>query len=548
MNNQYLSKTLAVAVAMACAGNVSAISLSTFDEADTANQLTLRISGSSAHDKGLLQLLRLTPAGGAEICALNTLDVYTSGSSDTQPGNDTIYFCTAGANSGFTAGTKRLAILKRSGGGSGTGVGGLIKAGTVALDDGTSINSNFLNPTNATVVAWAGVAQAASGNFSGFTMHKGITNTLTVASATGADVGISDEEPNIFKKIFNPDLKNSEMAALTVKGISSVIFGVPVTRGIYERLQAVEFATTNVCNPNNASYGNITNAASNANLDACMPSLSRAQLQGLYTGNIGDWSQLTSSHTDGLNVATATTPDYSTALVDTQIYLERRVSSSGTQKGFEIYFNGEGCLDGAQSFLTTSATVVQNSSGSTIPANMKNHDVAGRGALGILSSEVVVDVTGVTDSATGAGKWRFIKVNGAAPTVLNAVKGSYDLFYESTLQYRNATVNTLAALSVAKKAVADAIGAKLGLPNVVNDLNVAFTQTYGRGGLLGNAVDNAADAPVAPYVAISAASVAPVLAHDVYAKPIALSTRGASGAVNACLAPVTVLDSQASSQ
>ena len=546
MNNQFVSKTLAVAVAMACAGNVSALTLASFNEADTANQLTLRISGSSAHDKGLMQLLRLTPAGGAEICALNTLDVYTSGTSDTAPGNDTIYFCTAGADAGFAAGAKRLAIIKRSGGGSGTGVGGLIKAGSVTLDDGTSINSNYLNPANATVVAAAGAAIAASGNFSGFTMHKSIASSLTVASATGADVGISDEEPTVFQKIFNPDLKSSEMAALTVKGISSVIFGVPVTRGIYERLQAVEFATTNVCNPNNASYGNITNAASNANSEACMPSLSRAQLQGLYTGNIADWAQLTSNHTDLLNVATATTPDYTAGLVDTQIYLERRVASSGTQKGFEIYFTGENCLNGAQSFLASGANVVLNSSGSTIPTNLKNHDIAGRGGIGILSSELVVDTTGVLDSSTGAGKWRFIKVNGAAPTVLNAVKGSYDLFFESTLQYRNLTVNTLPALSVAKKAVADAIGNKLGLPNVVNDLNVSFTQTYGRGGLLGNAIDNAAEAPLAPYVAISAVSVAPVLAHDVYAKPIALATRGASGAVNACLAPVTVLESQAS--
>lgn len=546
MNNQFVSKTLAVAVAMACAGNVSALSLASFNEADTANQLTLRISGSSAHDKGLMQLMRLTTAGGAEICAANTLDVYTSGTADTTPGNDTIYFCTAGADSGFAAGSKRLAVIKRSGGGSGTGVGGLIKAGTVLLDDASSINSRFLDPTNATVAATVGSSQAVSGNFSAFTMHKSISSALTVASATGADVGISDVEPVNFKKVFNPDLKSSELAALTVKGISSVIFAVPVTRGIYERLQAVEFGTSNVCNPNNASYGNITNASSNANLDACMPSLSRSQIQALYTGNLADWAQLTSSHTDGLNVATATTPDYTAGMVDTQIYLERRVASSGTQKSFDIFFTAEGCLDGAQSFLATGANVVQNSSGSTIPGNLKAHDLAGRGAIGVLSSELVFDPTGVADSTAGAGKWRFIKMNGAAPTVLNAVKGSYDLFFESTLQYRNATVNTLPALSAAKKLVADAIAAKFGLPNVVNDLNVAFTQTYGRGGLLGNAVDNAADVPVAPYVAISAASVAPVLAHDVYAKPVATSTRGASGAINACLSPVTVLDSQAS--
>jgi len=82
-----------------------------FIESDTTNQVTIRMSGATAHDAGLLLLLRNTTPGSV-ICKPNTLDVYISSAK-----NDALYFCTGGINSG--ANNKRIAILKESDGGSG---------------------------------------------------------------------------------------------------------------------------------------------------------------------------------------------------------------------------------------------------------------------------------------------------------------------------------------------------------------------------------------------------------------------------------------------
>ena len=138
-------------------------------------------------------------------------------------------------------------------------------------------------------------------------------------------------------------------------------------------------------------------------------------------------------------------------------------------------------------------------------------------------------------------KYRFIKINGYAPTVLNTVESKYDHWFESTMQYRSKAVNGLPALAGDQKKVADAIAASIGLPNVVNDLDRAFAHTFGVGGLLANGLAQAANAPVPPFVANAYNSSD---THDVLFRPVALKTRGASGTVNACLPPVDVSNSQ----
>ena len=540
MNARLALKTLTAAMAAALAASpaANAITLSGYSEGD-ANTVTLRIGGSSAHDKGLLSLMRLTAAGGAEICQENTLHHYKVGS------NDNIYACTAGAQSGV-AGSK-LVVIKKSSGGSGTGVATVVKSGTVNLDDGTTVNSTYLDPSNATLQAGTGfttTSKAAEGALSAYTeLSIGSSAGLTAASTT--DVGISDAEPAVSRRLFNPDLKATELNAMAVKGISGVIFGVPVTRNVYQRLQALQFPTTSKCNPAGTGYGSITAAvdASNAaNSEECMPSLTRDQVQGLYIGAI-DWSSIASANA-GSSANLTEVSGTGTTLNSSTVYLERRVSSSGTQRSYDIYFLGQGCLSGAPTFRTAAGepgVVVENSSGSTIPANLNSHNTAGRGAIGVLTSE---------SKPALADGWRFVKLNGYAPTVLNVVKGTYDLFYESTLQYRNTTVNGLSSLAAGtnganEKKLADAIATNLGKPSVVSFLNTSFDQFFGRAGLVANAVSQAASAPVPPFTTGAAGSG---VATDVYDKPVATSTRGTSGTPNACLFPVKVNLSQPAAQ
>ena len=144
--NMIKFRVMAAAVAMACAGSAHALDVSLFNEADTTNQVTIRIGGSSAHDAGLERMMTLTAAGGAEICKAGTLDLYR-----TADKNGRLFFCTAGANAGAGLANKRLAVFKRSNGGSGVGVGTVLRTGTLAVTDGSTVAPNFLKDRKSVV-------------------------------------------------------------------------------------------------------------------------------------------------------------------------------------------------------------------------------------------------------------------------------------------------------------------------------------------------------------------------------------------------------------
>jgi len=514
-------KSLAAAIALAATGSAQALNISQFAEADTANQVTLRVSGATAHDKGLLALLR-DSAVGAQVCVPGSLDVYILATK-----NDALYFCTGGDASGAQG--KRLAIFKESDGGSGVGVGPLVRSSaTLNIVDGSTITRNFIDPTASAIGASTGSAKSADGPLAAYTEHANLDSSAVVTNQQ-SDVGISDVEPAQFKQIYDPNLTTTELNALQVNGISSVIFGVPVTKVAYKALQAIQFQPVNKCHPGNATYGNLDDLASVASSEACMPSLTRDLIAGIYTGRITKWGQVWSSNR---NVNAANVPTFGLA-ANPDIFIQRRVATSGTERSFEVYFAGTDCVDGAPTFLTnTTARVTENSGTSNVVSGLTADNTAGKGSVGVLTSE---RVAAVSDG------WRFIKVDGAAPSVLNAVKGSHEFFFESTIQWRKTAIvsgdTTLPALPLAKKNVAQAIVNQLGKPDVVARLNTAFNHPFGRAGLLGNAVKNKASAPTTPYIANGSDATK---LNDVYNRPIATSTRGVSGNPNACRLTVKV--------
>jgi len=277
-----------------------------------------------------------------------------------------------------------------------------------------------------------------------------------------------------------------------------------------------------------------------------MPSLSKDQLAAIYTANVTDWSLIKSAQSG----STATVSDVlSPALTDNTVYVERRVATSGTQLGFQAYFSGEGCLAAPNAFVTgdvstskwpsksypaptvgdvsggvTAGTTRANSGSGDVLDALISRNATGHAAIGLVS----------TEKATSASTdWHFIKINGFAPTVMNVVKGNYDLFYESTLQYRGSTVGGASGLVLTQKTVADKIVSLLGNPASVSllDASSGFAQTFGVAGLVGNAVANVAAQPQPPYTA-----------SGVLSNPVATSTRGPGGTPNACLSPVKIGD------
>lgn len=544
MNMKQTSSVLAAAVALACAGQAGAVTLTGYDVNDS-NTVTVRMGGATATASSFLSILRLNKTG-FQICSPNTLDVYRMRNSD----NYRIFACTGGTDAGTGLVGKKLVFTRNGEYGSGQGVSALVKGTTNALTTDTPVQtviSRFPDPANTFVQGLAATSTiAASGNFASYVLHNdssGSTAQSSFTSVVAADIGVTDVEPAQFAKVFNPNLKSGDLSKLTIKTVAGTIFGVPVTKNIYQRLQAIQFASSSVCHPSNAGYGSIDTAASVANSEACMPSLSRDIVAGIYSGFISDWASIVSpSSTDSVATVTATGI---TALTDTNIYVERRVASSGTQVSTAVYFLNQNCGTGAQEFVTTSATVNERAGSGDVVKALANYTGAAKGAIGVLSTESLLTPDAINSDATtqsGLRNARFIKINGAAPSLLNVVKGTYDFYYESTMQYRNALVGGVAALTGDKLTAFNTITAALGDPETVALVDKGFTQTFGRTGLVTNALDFVANVAVPPFVAVSETGTT----SDVYAYPVATNTRGNSGSANACLNPIRVSSPQAS--
>lgn len=408
-------KKLSSAVGVACVAMTatSAFALpANLWGASGATSANVYISGASAQDNGILTF-------ALQECVSGSLHRYAIA-------NNFVYFCTPAAT--LNVNSTQVAIHKYSVGGSGNGV--------APVRNGNSLP--FLNL--AAIAASCGAAASNITTAATFgTLTQPYVNTVCGASssvlATNSQVtklGLSDVEPAFFDTATSP--------AMTSEAIATLIFGVPVSRNVYQALQAQQGLT-----------GACTNTASSISSweysNDCMPSLSREQIVSAYTQPTQTWAGI------GVNFPGP-------------IYVARRVDTSGTQKTFEALVarspNGQAglksCVANTDGFAipdsgavilgdpatacssASPATVFAGSGGGDVRNCMIAHNAAGRGAIGILTAE---------DIASATTNWRFVKVNGGtatnrgyAPTIADVAAGRYQFWTEPTLNYLPATATT----------------------------------------------------------------------------------------------------------
>lgn len=419
----------------------------------TGDTMNIRVSGATAQDPGLL-------ASALRYCTAGSMTRYSIS-------NNFVYFCTADTTKITPrAGATKVAFYKYSVGGSGSGVG-LVNAGAanVPFLDLTKLASSCAGTSSTADVDGAGplstfqdiACSAASGSLT--------TNAVSY-------IGLSDVEPQFFGAA-------STYNNLKAEGLATVIFGVPVSKVAYEALQTAQGITP----------GGIT--------EADMPTLSQAQITSMFTQEGQSWSGLTGA-----------------SLADDLVYVARRADSSGTQKTFEAVIarttNGtigarqcqssvEGFVSGVAALDNTAANLVcdgsnlvVNGSGSgQVAACLNKHQDGLRGAIGVLTTE--------TKQAAG-GKFRFVKINGLAPTHANVAGGKYTQYSDASLNTRvGATLPTASApgyssfLTKLKSDFAD--------PAVVAVIN-GGAQTFGPAGLM--ALDSlGSPVPAADYTGAS---------------------------------------------
>jgi hypothetical protein len=477
---------LAVAALIGAAGSAQALPVSAYNST-AGDTLDLYVSGATAQENGLRRAV-------ARMCAVGSLDIYRFANQEAQ-------FCTINTSvvTGVPASITKMVIYKSGVGGSGNGIGPVADATSLTFISMAALKANpalVIGPSTS-VPAVAPNAPDTIG-IPAYTITGVSTSGSTASFVT--EVGLSDVEPALL------GASTAQISRLQVTAPNVLLFGVPVTRVARDALQAAQGLTVG------------------SETEANMPSLRLDLIRSIYTGNLFNWGQL--------GVSNANWGAAGVAAPDDLIYFATRVETSGTQRTFNVNITGAACTAGLQAVQLANAVaadctaavpngnIFAGSGSGDVTTCMAGHNTRQRGAFGVLSMEFVPGAAGAGDG------YRYLKVDGFAPTLVNTVNGNYQHWVETSYQYRKSP--SPSPLTGTKKTVADRIVIQLGTEAVISSLNNSFAQPFGASGLL--AKPSAANPPVAV--------VPPATAAQVAANPTNAFTRSPTGSPINCQPPV----------
>lgn len=218
-------------------------------------------------------------------------------------------------------------------------------------------------------------------------------NTCTIPSVTvnGGDVGTSDLEPKLFFDVNTPSngipFSAADAAALDVKPLAGLVFGLPMTVGLRDALQALQFPAGHPCHPADAEWNELLPttvdvdpnvAGEEVSLDVarvaagtknavadvspslgvarvkdselCMPNMTQAEVAGLMTGRLNTWDKIQRNGTTLVAAATAAglpvpTTNAVPGLNNRRVHVCRRNDGSGTQAQSNAYYLGRPCMN-----------------------------------------------------------------------------------------------------------------------------------------------------------------------------------------------------------
>lgn len=328
----------------------------------------------------------------------------------------------------------------------------------------------------------------ATADFAAYTNHTGCGGASRLARPRA---GLSD---------VNPELVGSVHAPLTVRAQNQVVWGLPVSKNFRNALQTIQGLVAS----------SVPHDDPQRDSEATMPSLSRAQVAALFSGVVRSWDAF--YDTNGTPVTKSSLlapgpprdPDAAGAspgayrpdpVTGATVFICRRIAASGTQAAYEVHYLRARCEADAPAFvapndgsnLLTGGDVnrlvrIARPSGSVFAgvgtADVREcldaHSQFNRWAIGLLSTENVGN--------NGNRKFRYVKVDGVAPTLLNAYLGRWPHVTEQSMQWRRSFDPELR--TTAEGRVLGFIATNLGQPRVIAALNSGFVHSWGQGGYL----------------------------------------------------------------
>jgi hypothetical protein len=365
--------------------------------------LTLITAGASAQDKAVIGHVL------SDICT-SSIDIFTNTAAI--PGtNDTSISCnTTEARAHFDANgdatidntPTTVLIRKLSGGGSANGILPVANASAPAA---TYRALNTTNCTSSTPITLLGVAN--------------VTPWVCGATAQAAvpTVGFADTEPALFAQGGPNAIGAFNVTDIETNSTFVLTFGPQVTVNLRNALQAAQGL----------------NVGSDALAD--MPSLSITDLASLYSGKTTNWNSFTSPTGTTLSAGAPVPP------LNDRVHVVRRVAGSGTQATLNSLILGNPCssdkgtiaVDNSPATTTSgtgtftvlaaggAATVHEESSAGNVTLALEALNANNQWAIGFNSLEI------------GSTNVRFVKVNGAEPTLKQVAGNAYPLWAENQI-------------------------------------------------------------------------------------------------------------------
>lgn len=409
--------------------------------------------------------------------------------------------CTAAATAGPNLAGKTVAIYKSDAGGSGNGTTPV--ANSVALP--------FLNADPATC-SLVGSKAIQNGGGATFSIRScGTSATLNQIP----DGGASDIEPTKFTGSLAPSSGNFvDNGNLTVRSGPGLIFAPAVSLAFRNELQNDQVASGLL--PANCTDGSDDYAAGVADREeeACMPSLPSTYIRTLTEGKQQFWSgasalniysnsltvPTTFAGADGiLGTSDDVTPTGANATLKNYVHLCRRVQGSGTHAEWMIHYHRTNCQSGTypmpgQPGLTSGKPAVFEASSSGNLGLCLDALDQGTAYTGVTPSiaagraSYAIGYQATEKNQSNGENWRFVKVDGDAPTRENVYNGDYDQVYFLSFQNRNDNsyvAGPLRATSLDVAAVNEFFASNLNIDaGVAADINQGFEFTWGGAGFV----------------------------------------------------------------
>jgi ABC-type phosphate transport system substrate-binding protein len=457
-----IRKSLAVAIALGLSGSAMA-----FAPTDTPDY-DVNFSGATASTKTLKEVVV------TKLCdSSSSIDVYELNGSSKNWGVGCVTNTTL--SSGSISAKKVL--FRKADLGSGYGV--------VNVDEKIPVQMIDLSTCGAT---------STSETVGGVAVNVWQCTAKEAAANSIPDIGTSDVEPEMFKGTLTAGSDYKDLSGMVVKPLSGLAFGVNVTTDLRNALQAAQGLTVG------------------AEDEANMPSLSSQVIRTLFSGKIQSWNDVRISDGAGgtISIVDAANADTSgninwipSAAGEDTVHICRRRAGSGTHAQIASLILRTNCSGGvtmstatALPFLQPQVSAAQGSGDMTdcLDNLGTGSNTAYDGDNPFLNKiRWGIGYQSLEKNADTSAAYRFVKIDGAAPTLENIHAGKYYDFAESTLQRRggNGDYNSSIVAAGAEAdvtAMFEEISVQLAQASNLVSINAGskFAHPFGQSGWLAN--------------------------------------------------------------